>query len=85
MERQNASLSDDRALPNGRIWGRVNRPVILLTGQMSIMVAGKWAPVPPFFPSQGGGGGRQSGGEMAVPEQNNTSKLTFYINLLTRV
>lgn len=42
-------LSDDRALPNGRIWGRVKRPVILLTGQMSIMVAGKWVAVPPLF------------------------------------
>lgn len=40
---------------------------------------------PLFFPAREVGRRRQSGGEMAVPEQNNTSKLTFYINLLTRV
>lgn len=48
-QRRRGGLSDDRALPNGRIWGRVKRPVILLTGQMSIMVAGKRVAVPPLW------------------------------------
>lgn len=47
------------------------------------MVAGKWAPVPPFFFLPGRWG--EEGGKMAAPEQNNTGTLTFYINLLTRV
>lgn len=37
------------------------------------------------FSSQGGRGEEVVGGKMAAPERNNTRRLTFSINLLTRV